>query len=112
MSVHCDIILRWGATPEQLTVLGAALWRWCSRAAGAAGVYPRLDDQPLADLIAGRLPASGRILRRADRRGVHFVVRDEASPDRRAAIASLRREIPDEGIEDILVDGKSWDPPA
>jgi hypothetical protein len=36
------------------------------------------------------------------------VVRDGASQDHWATIASLRREIPPQGVEDILVDGTSW----
>ncbi len=108
MSMNCNIILKWSATPEQLTALGAALWRWCSRAAGATGIYQYLDDQALADLIAGKLPASSQTPWRADRRGVHFWVQAEAYHDRQATIASLRREIPGEGVEDVVIDGKSW----
>ncbi len=108
MSTTCDVILPWGATPEQLTALGAALWRWCNRAGGNAGIYQSLDNQALADLIAGRLQASSRTPRRAEGRGVSFRVRDEASPDRQATLDSLRREIPAAGVEDIVVDGTSW----
>jgi hypothetical protein len=106
--MNCEIILQWGATPEQLTALGGALWRWCGRAAGAAGIYQQLDNQPLADLIAGKLPASGPTPWPGDRRGVPFWFLGEASHDRRATIGSLRREIPAEGVEDILINGKSW----
>jgi hypothetical protein len=104
MSVNCDFILQWGATPEQLKALGAALWRWYTRAAGNIGIYQFLDNQALADLIAGKLPASNQ----PQRRGVCFRVRDEASQDRQATIDRLRREIPAKGVEDVLVDGKSW----
>jgi hypothetical protein len=104
MSINCDVILQWGATPEQLTALGAAWWRWCIRAAGGTAIHQYLDNQALADLIAGRLPASSVV----DRRGVHFRVRDETSPDRQATIDSLRREIPALGVEDIVIDGMSW----
>jgi hypothetical protein len=104
MSVNCDVILRWGATPNQLTALGAALWGWCTGAAGATGLYQFLDNQALADLIAGRLPAWTP----AERRGVLLRVRDEASHDHQATIDSLRRAIPAGGVEDILVEGKSW----
>ena len=108
MSIKCDFVLAWSATPEQLTALGTALWRWCTRAAGNTGIYQYLDNQALTDLIAGRLPAPGPSVRHAER-GVHFGVWDEVSPDRQAAIDSLRREMPAEGIEDVLVGGKSWD---
>jgi hypothetical protein len=63
----------------------------------------------LADLIAGKLPRPSRTSRQAERRGVYLRLRDEASQDRQATIDSLRREIPADGVEDILVDGKSWD---
>jgi transposase len=108
MSMNCDIILKWSATPEQLAAVGSALWRWCNRTAGAAGIYQYLDNQALADLIAGKLPETSQTPWRADPRGVHFWFRGEASHDRQATIGSLRREIPPEGVEDVVVDGQSW----
>jgi hypothetical protein len=45
MSMNCDIILQWSATPAELTDLGAALWRWCNRTAGDTGIYQYLDNQ-------------------------------------------------------------------
>ncbi len=110
MSMNCEIILQWGATPEQLAALGTALWRWCSRTAGDTGIYQYLDNQALADLIAGKLPVSSQPPLYTDRRGVHFRVRDETSQDRRASLDGLRRELPAGGIEDVLVDGTSWNP--
>ena len=35
------------------------MWRWCIRAAGDTGIYPYLDNQALADLIAGKFPGFG-----------------------------------------------------
>jgi hypothetical protein len=104
MSINCDVVLQWSAPPEQLRALGDALWRWCTRAAGDTGIYRYLDNQALADLIAGTLPASSQ----TERRGVHFRVRDEASHDRQGTIDSLRREISAEDVEDIVVAGTSW----
>jgi hypothetical protein len=109
MSVPCDVIIQWSATPKQLSVLGSALWRWCNRPAGNTGIYQYLDNQALADLIAGKLPVSSQPPLFADQRGVHFRVQDEASQDRQATLASLRRELPMGGIEDVVVDGSSWD---
>jgi hypothetical protein len=100
MSIKCDIIL-------PFTALGAALWRWCTRAAGETGIYQYLDNQALADLIAGKLPAPGRAVRQTER-GVHLGIRDDVSHDRQGTIDSLRREMPAEGIEDILIEGQSW----
>lgn len=108
MSVNCDVILQWNATPGQLRALGAALWRWCRHAEGNTGVYQHLDNQALADLLAGRFPVPSQTPRQGQPRGVHFGVRDETSRDRRATADSLRRELPSEGVEDVLVGGESW----
>jgi hypothetical protein len=109
VSITCDVILQWNATAEQLTALGAALWRWCRDTSGDAGTYQYLDNQALADLIAGKFPVPSQTSRQTDRRGVYLRLRDEASRDRQATVASLRQGIPAGGVEDILVDGKSWD---
>jgi hypothetical protein len=109
MSVQCDIILKWGATSAQLAALGTALWRWCNRTVGRTALFQSLNNQGLADLIAGKLPVSGGWPRQADQRGVHYWLRDETSQDRQATIASLRRDMPTAGIEDVMVDGASWD---
>lgn len=110
MTIHCDVILHEAATPEQLSALGSALWRWCNRAAGDTGTYQDLDNQVLADLIAGRLPGPNQTPRQSERRfdGVHFRVRDETSPNRQATVDRLRLEIPLAGLVDIVVDGASW----
>jgi hypothetical protein len=108
MPINCDIILQWNATSGQLRALGAALWRWCRHGEGDTGVYQHLDNQVLADLLAGRLPAPSQTPRQDERRGVHFGVRDERSQDREATADSLRKAIPSEGVEDILVNGRSW----
>ena len=108
MSIKCDVILQWSATPEQLTALGTALWGWCNRAAGKTGIYQYLDNQALADLIAGKLPIAGLTPGEGLGRGFHFRVRDETSHDRQPTIDSLRRDVPVNGVEDIVVAGKSW----
>lgn len=110
MSVHCQLILNPAATSGQLAALGAALWRWCIRTAGSAGIYQYLDNQALADLRAGQLPEADQTARLADRWGVRFGVRDGAYRDRQAIVESLRREIPAEGIVGVLADGTSWSP--
>ena len=108
MSIKCDVILQWTATPDQLTALGAALWPWCIRAAGKAGIYQYLDNQALSDLIAGKLPMSPQTPRESDPVRARFRFRDESSHGREETIRSLRLEIPAEGVEDIIVDGVSW----
>lgn len=104
MSTQCDVVVRWGATADQLMALGAALWRWSNRMPTYTGNYQRLDNQALADLIAGKLPVGAQ----RGPTGVHFVFSDPGSPNRASTIARLHNEIPAEGVEDILVDGTSW----
>lgn len=102
MSVHFDIILRRDMAPEQITAFGSALWRWCRVTAGNIGMYQYVDNQPLADLIAGRLPT-------ANRGAVHFRAWDRTSPDRQAAIDSFRWALPAHCVENVVVDGKNWE---
>jgi hypothetical protein len=45
MSIQCDVTLQGSVTPEQLSALGAALWRRCYRAAGSTHTVP-LSRQP------------------------------------------------------------------
>jgi hypothetical protein len=106
MPSNCDIILQQSATPDQLAALGAALWRWCNRTAGDTGVYQYLDNQGLADMIAGKFP-----VRSQAETVTHFRARDSVSPNRQVAIDKLRLEIPSEGVEDVVVDGLSWKAP-
>jgi hypothetical protein len=110
MSINCDVIVRGNATAEQLSELGSALWRWCGRAAGETGLYPCLDNQVMADLIAGKQPSSGQTPAQSEQRsdGVHFHMLDAGSHDRRGTIDRLRCELPTNGIKDVLVDGTSW----
>ena len=63
------------------------------RAAGDTG-NQYLDNQALADLIAGRLPMSSQPRWSDNGRGVHLQVRDEVSQNRQTTIDRLRRSIP------------------
>jgi hypothetical protein len=110
MSFVCDITLKRNATSAQLAALGAALWRWSSRDPWKPGIYQYLDNQVLADLIAGKEPTSGQSPRQSEQRsdGIHFGLRDTGTYDRQATIDSLRQEIPSEAVADIVVDGASW----
>ncbi|MFL5342437.1 MAG: hypothetical protein ACJ8F7_20015, partial [Gemmataceae bacterium] len=102
MSINCEVILNDHATAGQLATLGSALWRWCGRAVGETGIYPRLDNQVLADLIAGKKPPSGQTPRQSDHQvdGIHFRMQDAGSHDRQATIDRLRSELPQDGIRD------------
>ena len=108
MPINCDIILQWNATSGQLRALGAALWRWCSGAAGDTGICQYLDNQALADLLAGGLPASAPGGRNAGLPYVHLEVRGDPARDRAALLESLRRALPGAAIADVRVDGISW----
>ena len=110
MSVGCELILHWDATPEQQRAVGGALWGWCSRTAGDAGIYQYLDNQGLADLLAGRLPAPGPLARNGGLPSVSFLARGDPARDRQEMLASLRRALPGAGLADVRVDGRSWRP--
>jgi hypothetical protein len=110
MSINCEVILRWGATPEQQRALGRALWGWCHRAAGGAGTYQYLDNQGLADLLAGTPPAAGPWARDGGLPRALFSVPGDPALDREATLESLRRAIPSEATADVRVEGVSWRP--
>ena len=104
MSINCEVILNSRATADQLNALGTGLWRWCIHTSPKTGIYQFFDNQSLADLIAGTFPESSWTASGS----THVWVRDETSEDPQATIDSLRRELPDTAVEDILVDGLSW----
>jgi hypothetical protein len=110
MSINCEVILRWDATPEQQRALGRALWGWCHRAAGGAGTYQYLDNQGLADLLAGSPPAAGPWARDGGRPRVLFSVPGDPARDGEATLDSLRQAIPGEGTADVRVGGLSRRP--
>lgn len=105
MSVYCHVVLRPEATPAQLAALGTALWRWCAGTAGAGGIYQYLDNQALADLMDGRLPAVDRIGLPAGRWCVRFVGGAGTVADSDAFVANLWRAIPGDAVADVLADG-------
>ncbi len=107
MSMNGEVILRWDATPEQHRALGAALWAWCSRIAEGADVYQCLNNQPLADLLAGQSPHAGPLTRDGGLPRVPFLV-SGTTHDREAVLESLRRTLPGGGVADVQVDGISW----
>ncbi len=70
-------------------------------------MYPYLDNQAFADLLAGRLPVSAVTARDAGLPRVQFSVPGDPARDGEATLESLRRAIPGEGIAEIRVDGVS-----
>ena len=111
MSMNCEVILRWDATPEQHRALGSALWTWCRRNQGGAGIYQYLDNQPLADLLAGRSPHADTLARDEGRPHVLFLVSGDVALNREALLESLRRALPDGGVADVRLNGLSWRSP-
>jgi hypothetical protein len=107
MSINCAISLRWDSTVEQQRALGAALWRWCHREARSVGMYPYLDSQALADLIAGRLPSSRATGWDAGLPCVQFTVPGDPARDGQATLESRRRAMLAEGVAEVRVDGIS-----
>jgi hypothetical protein len=108
MAIDCEVILRWDATPTQQKALGNALWDWCTREAAGGSLYEYLDNQALADLMAGRLPASGQRVSDANLPYVYFTIPGDAKRDRHGLLKSLERAISLEGISDVRIDGISW----
>jgi hypothetical protein len=105
MSINCTVILRWDSTLAQQRALGAALWHWCNGASGNGGMYAYLDNQALADLLAGRLPASESAAWDSGLPRVSFSVPGNPARDGAATLESLRQAILDEGVAEVCVDG-------
>ena len=108
MPIDCDVILRDDATPEQLRALGRALWRWSLGTARQTSICGHVDNQTLADLIDGLLPARPECAGRGGPPGVRFRIRNESSDDRWVTADGLRRAVPADGLLDVLVAGRSW----
>lgn len=108
MSMTCEVFLKWEATPQQHRVLGSALWLWCCRDAGNAGICQYLDSQPLADLLAGIAPRASPSAAGLGLPYVPFLVSGESSRDRETVLESLRQALPAVAVADIRVEGISW----
>src|SRR4051794_39501218 len=108
MSITCEIAVNLNATPDELRAVGTALWRWRCRGAGDSDLYQLLDSQGQADLLAGRLPLLNRTPSVAGRWSVRFRIRDDIFESPRSVLDSLRQEIPKGGVDDVFVDGESW----
>jgi stearoyl-CoA desaturase (delta-9 desaturase) len=107
MTMNCTVFLRRDSTPAQQKSLGAALWQWCTGALGSAGMYPYLDNQALADLLAGKLPASEAGGWDAGSPRVSFTVPGDPACDGAATLASLRRALPSEAVAEMRVEGNT-----
>ena len=108
MSIQCDIVLQWSATPAQLTALGVLLWNWCMPHGGRLWRLPvpgqRCAGRPDRRQAARARPSPSR----TGPPGIHLSVGDRRFVDRQAVIDFLRHELPAVGVERVAVDGTSW----
>jgi hypothetical protein len=137
MALLCEIIPRRNATAGQLKRLGLALDRWYGRETGGDGIAHYIDYWALQDLLNGELPQPvalrlsttshardpwGHMRPRltveqlrtafpehALKRTLYLKVWGGDGFSRQRTIESLRRDIPHDLVEDILVEGRSWD---
>src|SRR5262249_36776036 len=129
--VPCWVIPRRDGNRPQRQALGDALGRWSNRESGPTGLLHHMDNLALLDLLAEESPQALvlQMLGKAteadpwgekvktpqgadsdvpEERTIFFAVRGGPSFDRCRVIASLRQDIPAELVEDILIDGQSW----
>ncbi len=108
MFLKCELIVKNGASPQELRDLGCALWGWCQKIGIDGTIYQCVNNQLLADLIAGRLPIACRQSRVAGHPSLHFLVRGHTVRDFRPTIDSVRRDLPGKAVEDFVIEGVSW----
>ena len=136
LPVGCWVIPRRQGTPEQWQALGEALCRWSKRESVETGLLHHLDHLALFNLAAEISPITGLLnppreaipagprpggagtardgveeisVGLEEDQNVFFAVRGGDSYNRQHIIDSLRRDISPELVDDILVDGKSWE---
>jgi hypothetical protein len=108
MSLSCELVVKNGASPEELRDLGYALWGWCQKVGMQGTMYQCVNNQLLADLIAGRLPVACLPSRQAGHPSLRFLVRGHAARDFRPTIDSVRSDLPGKAVEDFVIEGVSW----
>jgi len=100
MPIPCVVVPRRGATREDLNQLGRALIHFARH----GGVRCRVDAGVLGDLLGGNRPTQALT---PGAEGISFTV-GARGYDRRRTLDSLRRHVPAELVEDVLVEGRSW----
>lgn len=133
MSLLCEVIPRTDATPEELRTLGRAIRAWYQRERGRNGLAHYVDTYALDDLLAGELPqpfalrfstaAHPQDPYGASRPQVTVAQLRAACPivacsrtlflkvwgtDHFRTNRSLRHCIPQDLVEDVLIEGLSW----
>ncbi|QDU62900.1 hypothetical protein Pan216_37730 [Planctomycetes bacterium Pan216] len=126
-AIQFFIVPRNDAFPDQLKVLGEALSRWCSEQRDV-GLRAVIDEDALLDLEAGELPKP-LALRHEEELSTHESEEDSsyestrwrssrglsvwlspANVGKQRLASSLRGSLPEETIQDVLVDGERWPP--
>ena len=97
MPIVCKVIVRRGVSPIELKHLGSALRRWYVRETREQGIALYTN------------PAAIEALCRGKRRGaIPLDVRSGRSYDRAATVDSFLKSVPSDLVEDVLIDGRSW----
>jgi hypothetical protein len=76
---------------------------------------PHMNARELREALlkaGAAYPRLGELLPRPDARTVSFGFGEGRPPDRRQVVESLRGSIPEDLVEDVLVDGRSWNEAA
>jgi hypothetical protein len=132
--VRCEVLPRRSATSEELKLLGVALADWSGGELRPGGLLRSIDNIVLVELLGGDDPSAFvfGLLDGVDDRDPLTILRC-ASPhsnpaeaarrlvvacsfrglgySRFRAIESLRGVVPAGLVEDILIDGRSWNVP-
>jgi hypothetical protein len=131
--IPAQIVPRRNASSEELKLLGHALANWSEAELHAGGLLRFIDNIVLVELMGGDDPSEVvfavlygetdddclTIVRltppHTDPDAAQRLIVDcsfcGAGYDRHQAIASLRNAVPGELVEDVLIDGRSWDLP-
>ena len=130
--VPCDIVPRHDATSDGLKLLGLALAQWSQEELRPGGLLRHIDNIVLAELLGGDDPSDLVFaLVHGEEEGECLTVRRCGLPhsnpteaarrlvvacsfsgpgySRQQAIDSLREGVPSGLVEDVLLDGRSWD---
>jgi hypothetical protein len=95
-AIRCEIRMRRSLSVAGRKQLASALLRW--RSQQPKGVVQYFDVKATNELLAGEFPPSGLLT---------FAIWD-SSFDREALIASLRKHLPAELVNDLVIGGVSW----